>query len=724
MNKTLRLKFLTGILLAVAAVVMVVIFTMLLLPDLFQVFEAKTLDWRYVERLEKLYSDRQGAQIEDIIIIDIDNRSLDKLGPFQQWPRSYHAQIVDFISSGGALAVGFDVLFMEPDKKSEIDEDFVRATSNASIVYHAMAFSSANPDAFLYPMTEPPEGFKVEKFTLNHPQLNQNFNTVDRMDGKIVDLYNASAGIGFANFSPDNDSVIRTMPLFLNFADRQYMSLSLAMVLGILGVNPQDVEIKPGDKINIYSPDNQNEALVQIPIDENGRMLINYQGTFQTFRYISYYDVLMQRVPAEFFENRIVLVGTSAAGLSDIRPVPFQDVFPGVEIHANIIYNMLTQEYVRRQNQTFLFINLILLALATALVAIVLKPWLSALCSILIAAGYSFSTAWIFAHDAYWLEMVRPVLTVFFAYLFVFIYRYIDEEKNKRYIKNIFQYYSSATVVNEILKRPEMLKLGGERRIATAFFSDIKSFTTVSEMLSPEDLVAQLNEYLSAMTKVVLKYNGYLDKYEGDAIMAIFGIPVHQDDHAERACLAALEMQEILVELRKKWDRENKPQFYVRIGINSGPMIAGNIGGDERGDYTVIGDSVNLASRLEGANKSYYTDIMISEFTRELLPEKIIVRELDYIRVKGKTKPVQIFELIDKDRKSLSTQELVMLDEFAKGLAAYRKKNWDNAMSFFQKAQLGDKEDGPSKVFAERCSYYKNNPVPFDWDGVFEMKTK
>jgi len=320
--------------------------------------------------------------------------------------------------------------------------------------------------------------------------------------------------------------------------------------------------------------------------------------------------------------------------------------------------------------------------------------------------------------------MVRPFIAVIFSYLFVYVYRFINEERDKQRLKKMFQHYLTASVVDEMLEKPELLKLGGEKRFATALFSDVENFTPLSENMPPEEMVAQLNEYLTAMTKIILKYEGYLDKYEGDAIMAIFGIPVEQPDHAKRACMAALEMQRKLVHLRNNWRKQNKPEFHVRIGINSGHMIAGNIGGIERFDYTVIGDSVNLASRLEGANKTYQTCLLLSEFTKKLLQDEFILRELDQIRVKGKTEPVCVFELISDNQNGVSDEMQKFLQEFHQGLQFYRNMKWELALKKFQRALKIKKNDYPAKIFIERCNYFKNNPVQKDWDGVFDIKTK
>ncbi len=733
--KSTKNKIITTVFLSLFAVSLLIIITEMMLPSLFTKFEAKTLDWRYSTRMKKLYRDRGGAPIDDILIVDIDRRSLEKLGPFSQWPRKYHADVIEYITSGNAYALGFDILFMEPSLKvnAEIDPELkvpiddaslIRATQRSDIVYHSISFSQADPNVFIYPMDRAPAGFAEERFTIELPEtVAARLKEHDRFDGKILKLYNAARGIGYANFDPDNDSVIRTMPLFQTFAGRQYFAFSLAIVYGLLNLSPEHIEVLPGERITLTPPGTTPEENVVIPIDKKGRMLINYMGAYKTFRYLPYYDVLMRRVPAEMFEGRIVLVGTSAAGLFDIRPVPMQGAFPGVEIHANIIYNILTENYITTVGKSLSYFLCIALVMLVSLMAIFLNPRISIPAALLLTIAYVLISFNLFAYRAIWIENIRPVLGVLVVSLTVYVYRYSEEDRNRRKIKGMFQYYLSQSVVDELIRNPQMLKLGGERRIATAFFMDIQNFTTYSEELTPEQLMAQLNEYLSAMTAIVLAYEGFLDKYEGDAIMAIFGVPVDQPDHALRACQAALEMQDVLTLLRKKWRDEGKPEFCARIGINSGPMIAGNIGGAQRFDYTVIGDAVNLASRIEGVNKIYGTNILVSEFTRQLL-DGIKTRELDFIRVKGKTEPVKIYEVIAPPQATLDESTVQKLERYARGLQLYRQKKWAEAIAEFEKCLRLDPGDGPSKVFIERCAYFRETSVLEDWDGVFEMESK
>jgi len=617
------------------------------------------------------------------------------------------------------------IRFAEQDIDRVADTMLVRATQKANNVVHALSFSKAEPEAFLYKMDAAPAGLDTLRFSYEFPaHVMAHFPQADRFDGKLIPLYNASQKLGFANFQPDDDSVIRKMPLFMNFAGRLYPSLAMAMVIYLYDIQPDQIEIRPGEFIRLTIKTSEGSDIRDIPIDNNGHLLINYKGSYQTFRYVSFYDVYTNRIPPEFFESKVVIVGASAAGLYDLRPVPFQSAFPGVEIHANMLCNILTQDYIYQNSKLISHITLILLCIAIGAIAPFFKMRINIPLILFIAAGFIYMTFIAFENNNLWVENVRPIIGIVFCYISVISYRYIDELKDKRKIKGMFQHYISATVVNELLKDPNMLKLGGERKVATAFFSDIKNFTTVSENLEPENLVAVLNEYLSVMTEIVLTYEGYLDKYEGDAIVAIFGIPVPQEDHALRACYAALDMQNELVELRKRWAKEGKPLFEKRIGINSGPMIAGNIGSKNRFDYTAIGDSVNLASRLEGANKMYGTSIMISEDTFQLIHEKIWCRELDFIRVKGKKRPVRIYEIIDRKSDNINPVLSSSLEYFVKGLEVYRNRDWIRAYNLFQKALSLNPADGPSQEFVRRCKIFIEHPRSEDWDGVFELRSK
>ncbi len=725
MQKNTLRRLCIGNLIGLATAVVIILFTEVLFPEFFENFEAKSLDLRYSAKVKKLEGSRNGQTIDDIVIVDIDNRSLNQLGRFQQWPRDYYTRIINFLSESGAIVIGFDILFMEHDIDHMADSLLVQATHKAGSVCHALSFSKAEPEAFLYKMEAPPAALNKSGFSyLFSNEIIKHFPQADRFDGKFFRLYNAAKKLGFVNFQPDNDSVIRKMPLFMNFAGELYPSLAMAMILYLYDVQNNDIEIKPGKFIRINRFSENNTDQIVIPIDDQGQILINYLGSYQTFRYISFYDVWSSRIPPEFFKGKVVLIGASAAGLYDLRPVPFQNAFPGAEIHANILCNIITQKFIHRTSKFVSCIILILLCMLISSIAYYFRIRINAPIILALSIGFVYSTFFLFKHYDLWVENIRPILGMVFCHIGILTYRYLDESKDKRKIKSMFQYYISATVVNELLKNPAMLKLGGEQKVATAFFADIKNFTCVAEDLEPEKLVSILNEYLSAMTDIILRYEGYLDKYDGDAIVSIFGIPVEQQDHAVRACNAALDMRKELVILRQMWKRQGKPAFEVRIGINSGPMIAGNIGGKDRFDYTAIGDNMNLASRLERANKIYGTSIIISEETFYLVHEKFWCRELDAIRVKGKNNPVRIYELLGRKTEEIDPIRSTAMEYFLKGLEIYRKRDWIHAFDMFQKALTLNPNDGPALEFMRRCKLFIENPRPANWDGVFEMTDK
>jgi adenylate cyclase len=463
-----------------------------------------------------------------------------------------------------------------------------------------------------------------------------------------------------------------------------------------------------------------------IPCDEKGKFFINYYGPAQTFPYYSLADVVLGKVPLYKFGDKIVLVGFTSRIYQDLYPMPFQDaLYPGVEIHATIIANMIQNDFLIKPEWTTFIIAALILAFGLLLGVIRHQKsplWGvgAALLSLAAVAGLAYGA---FRFGRIWLNVTYPSLFIVVDYLAITSYRYFTEERQKRTLKNAFQHYLSPKVVQSLLKNMTALKLGGERKPLTAFFSDIRGFTSISERLSPEQLVRFLNEYLSEMSQIVLQYEGTIDKYMGDAIMAFYGAPIAQADHAARACKTAVDMLVRLKELRVGWEARGLPAMDIGIGINSGDMSVGNMGSWERFDYTIMGDHVNLASRLEGINKEYGTNIVISQFTYALIQAApFTVRELDTVRVKGKNEPVTIYELIGYDGMYAHRQP--MFEKFREGLAAYQQRQWAPARAGFQEALRLDPLDQPAHIYLERCTAYLRTPPPDAWDGVFVLKTK
>jgi adenylate cyclase len=377
-------------------------------------------------------------------------------------------------------------------------------------------------------------------------------------------------------------------------------------------------------------------------------MFINFSGPKGSILTYSYVDVLNNRIDLSIFKNKIVLIGATASDLHDeqMTPISMGQPLPGVEIHANAISTILNNKFLVAENKTTAILIILLIGILTGLLFPWLKGWKSLILTIISIVGYYFMVAFYFEKGLI-LDAVFPPFTLILSYTAISLYQYMSVEKEKRQIKTAFSQYVEPTIINEILKDPSKLKLGGEKKELTIFFSDIKNFTTISEVLKPEILVTLLNEYFTEMANIILKNKGVVDKYIGDSIMVIWGAPLELENHAFFACKTALEMKNRLTELRKQWKTKNLPELEMRIGINTGKVVVGNMGSDKRFDYTVMGDPVNLASRLEGLNKEYGTEIIISRFTYEKVKNDFLCRPLGTVQVKGKKEPVEIYELVD-----------------------------------------------------------------------------
>jgi len=441
------------------------------------------------------------------------------------------------------------------------------------------------------------------------------------------------------------------------------------------------------------------------------------------------------------FEDKIVLIGSTMPEDKDILPVSMSkgkqkgdNLLYGVEFHANAIQNIINQDYILRLPEHFRILNIFVITIFFFFLSTFLKQLKTSSTLLLeflniIIAGtvlYAFYVVsnHLFKSNNIIMPVIGPTLSVVFGYFGSTAYHFILERKQKTMIKGMFSHYVSGTLVDQLVSNPEMLKLGGDRREMTVFFSDIAGFSTFSEKMEPEDLVNFLNEYLSAMTEIVIQQKGTLDKYEGDAIMAFWGAPIYLENHAFLGCKAALLMQKKLEELKKGWAKENQPDIFVRMGINTGAMVVGNIGGKNRFDYTVMGDNVNLASRLEGANKQYGTSLMISEQTYVQVKDEIITRELDLIIVKGKTKPITVYELIALKDEVLDESKLNCYKNYKDGISSYKNKEFKSGIEYFKKALEFLPGDPPSVLYLQRCENYIVNPPASDWDGVYVMTTK
>jgi len=718
-------------------------------PNFLSLLELKTLDLRFLSRGKM-------ATTGEVVLVAIDEKSLDELGRWP-WPRNRLAQLLDALVKYEARVVGFDIVWAEPDENSELRglSAVKRKLSDLNLTnrelqsYLSTAIKKADTDRiladsvarsrravlgyFFHFFAQESSGAKKEAPQENLPPLSYynlvkytseeatkvNLFAADYAQVNIPAISEAAEGAGYFNIFPDRDGTVRWVPLVIKYQDMHYCALSLAVLQKFLDNPPLALRIAEFGIEQIRLGD------LSIPTNEEGRMLINYRGPQKTFPHYSATDVIHGRVAADAFKGKIVLVGATAIGIYDIRVTPFDHVFPGLEVHANVVDSILKQHFLYRPNWVTLFdiLAILIIGLALGIVLPRVKALWGALAGGLVLFAFTLSAKFLFQEQGIWVNMTYPLLNLILTYLGITGYRYMTEEREKKKIRGAFQYYLTASVVDQMLKNPEKLKLGGEKKDLTVLFSDIRGFTSISERMTPETLVKFLNEYLTKMTDIVFKYDGLLDKYMGDALMAIWGAPLDQPDHAQRACYTALEMVDELWVLQKKWSAEGMPKLDIGIGINAGPMVVGNMGSERRFDYTVMGDSVNLGSRLEGLNKLYGTHVIVSEMTYERVREEILGRELDSVRVRGKDQPVRIYELLSRYAQA-SPQQQALVEEFHCALKEYKNRHWDGALRAFRSILTRHPHDGPVKLYMERCQTLKENPPPPDWDGVYTLTNK
>ena len=717
-------------------------------PHFLNILELKTLDARFHSR-GKIPTSNQ------VVLVTVDEKSLDELGRWP-WPRVRLAQLLDALVEAEVKVVGFDIVWAEPDENSQLkvlteikqklaelkvtnpdlnryvsellqkaDSDLILADSlarsqRAVLGYFFHFYPQERSGKQDRPAEEMPPltSFNMVKFTSEEAARVPLFEAA-HAEMNLPVLSRAADGAGYFNIFPDPDGTVRWAPLVIKYQDRFYCSLSLAVLQKYLDNPPLALRIAE------YGVDQIRLGKVTIPANEEGRLLINYRGPQKMFPHYSATDIIHERVSKNAFQGKIALVGATAIGIYDMRVTPFEHVYPGLEIHANVIDSILQGQFLHRPNWITL-VDILVIAVA-GLILGVLLPRFKAHWGALVGGALFLSVLglgqYLFENQGVWMNLTYPSLNLILIYLGITGYRYMTEEKEKKKIRGAFQYYLTASVVEEMLRNPDKLKLGGEKKDLTVLFSDIRGFTSISERMTPDGLVKFLNEYLTKMTDIVFKYDGLLDKYMGDAIMAIWGAPLDQPDHVRRACLTALDMVEELHRLQKKWSEEGMPFLNIGIGVNAGPMVVGNMGSDRRFDYTVMGDSVNLGSRLEGLNKLYGTNIIVSEMTFDRVRDEFWGRELDLVRVKGKDQPGKIYELLSLV-KTASPEQRALAEGFHAALSEYRKRNWDKAREALQKVLAQFPQDGPAKLYLERCETLSKNPPPADWDGVYTMTTK
>jgi class 3 adenylate cyclase/CHASE2 domain-containing sensor protein len=652
--------------LLIGVVIIVIIVVLVKYTIIFDAIESKSLNVSFFmtdvfnrpeEISEGVYKISKGKGIRnDVVIFGFDEKSLVELGRYP-WKRSVYAQFLDNVNKNDQYrptGVLIDVLFTEVSDKNE-DNILVNALSrykDNTVIDLFADYSSQIPAesqeikqrmAMMEPLGIPAKDNAPQLVNVVTPPIKKIIES-GVIIGPVTTRYGTNPRLAAKEGA---DKTARRFSMVVKINDRYYPSAVLRMAMLYYQVKQEDLVVNMGENIILKGatiPETGERQDVVIPIDSQGALLIDFYGRPGTFQVRSFSDVVEGRVSQRYFKDKLLMVGVYAEGLQDVHNTPFGPMF-GIEMMSNAVTQLLNREFLHFSKDWVTILLVIVFGLLISYIVGRRSILLSYVATFVLAVVYFFVVIFLFDRSLYILNLSAPLVTAVITLFSMIVYRILTEEKEKKVIQGMFSNYVSKSVVDELIKHPEKLELGGEDKEITVLFSDIRGFTTLSERLTPQELVAHLNEYLSAMTDIIFQYEGTLDKYVGDEIMAFWNAPIEQANHADLACITALDQMKKLHELNNSWSAEKK--LNIGIGLNTGIMTVGNMGSKSRMDYTLMGDNVNLGARLEGTNKFYSTNIIISEYTYEKIKDKFLLRELDNIRVKGKKRPVKIYELID-----------------------------------------------------------------------------
>lgn len=697
-----------------------------------------------------------------IVIVGIDQKSLDAFGRWP-WPRDIIGKMIEKLERFGAKVTALDMTFhTQTDMENialmdRLDEEIVKERINVSNPEFYGKFgllrNNVSKDKALANSIEKAgnvvTGFFFEDIeknvsvtsekkiaieetlrpfrikTVRRDKTSRNADIWFKASGSepnIPIIQKAGAASGFLNAWTDIDGTIRSHPMIYQFNNDYYPSLALASIILYSGATTAtQLVFRHG---MLEGVDINGRFLATDPY---GRILLRYHGADSTFPVVSIADIMSQPVDNEEIrkkvEGKIAIVGATATSVYDLRVTPF-GITAGVEIQANAAAMALNLNAITKFGWQRLLD--VILALALGIFMLWALPRMGVLTGVvvtlLLMGGLGLFNFFHFTANSLWLDSVIPAVAIVMGFISVTTNQYISEQRSKRFIQGAFGRYLSPKVIHQIVENPDLLQLGGEKRVMTAFFSDVSGFTTISENLEPNELVTLLNDYLTKMTDVIHQFDGTVDKFEGDAIIAFWGAPLLIENHTELCMRAAVEMQREISASKEKWKKEWSTGLATRMGINTGPMVVGNMGSKERMDYTMMGDSVNLAARLEGANKYYGSKILVSEFSYQAAPPNtFLFRELDRVRVQGKKEAVRLYELIDTAEGATDEQRR-LAELFKEAVVVFRAKKFEEAKERFSACDKQSKEgDTACKLYIQRLNQLLSDPPPDDWDVVYDL---
>ena len=673
-----------------------------------------------------------------IVIVDIDERSLREEGHWP-WPRWKLAKLVRQLADAQAAVIGFDVVFAESeanpaealsrflnDNLVQQDKQLLESLDELAPSVHpdqvfATAVSTA-PVILGYVFTgdaDKPVGMLPAPLDLpDAPGIP--FYERESFVANLHELQDTALGGGFFSVQPDSDGVIRRAPLLARYQGELYPSLSLEVARAYLGLPPVELEIMQ-ETLEAVSL----EGMISIPTDGAGRVLVPYRGQSGSFPYVPATDILNGTVDPEVIRDAIVLIGTSAVGLVDMRATPVQSVYPGVEVHANIIAGILDETFVSQPPwvEGVDFVVLLVLGILLSIIFPRLTAGWLLVITLSVAGIYLFTYLYVWQQWGINISITVPVSTIFTLSAINMTYGFLQERRDLEILKDQFGQYVPPQVVEKISAQlGSGLSFEGETREITVLFADIRNFTELSEHLAANDLKRMLNYYFTEMTGIIFEHGGTIDKYIGDLVMAFWGAPLFDPQHRVHALETSMAMLKRLESMQSELRERDWPEFKIGIGINTGPMNVGDMGSRFRRSYTVIGDSVNLGSRLEGLTKYYGVSCIASEFTISDI-EGILFRKLDVVRVKGKDTAVTIFEPVGKTAE-LDSGLIEQVEQHENALAAYFERDWEKAGRLFSDLNRRYPEQQLYALYLDRLDQFRSNEPPAEWDGVFTHKAK
>lgn len=719
-------------------------------------YAGKWLPMRALSQLDLwLYDTRLAATMPNtvdkrIVVVDIDEKSLAAIGRWP-WRRDYLARMMDQLFDRYKVSVvGFDIVFAEKDdssgltvlrqlgrqelaanadyqallpqleQKLDYDQLLAEHLRGRAVVlgYFFSGEADSNKVGLLPPPVLPAGAFKGK---------NVSYASATGYGANLPILMQNAASSGHFVPTVDSDGVTRRVSMLAEIDGAFYEPLSLAMVRTYLNY-PKIEPLFPNNGVGGKSDTVEilKVGPLRIPVDPELRALVPYRGAGHSFLYVSAVDVLNGAVKAEDLAGKMVLIGTTAAGLNDLRVAPVDHVYPGVEVHANLIAGLLDMKIPSQPGYLLAAEVLQLLLIGGTMIYALLRlsPLKASLVTLLVLVLTVVGNFSLWSRQSLALPLASSLVLIGGLYALNMAYGYFFETRNKRQMASLFGQYIVPELVEKMSEDPEKYTMEGQSRELTVLFSDVRSFTSISESMDPKELTRFMNEFLTTLSEVIRsQYLGTIDKYMGDCVMAFWGAPFYDPDHAKNAVLAAMAMQQAIRELGPKLKQKGWPEIHIGVGVNTGRMTVGDMGSQIRKAYTVMGDSVNLASRLEGVTKQYGVGILVGETTREATVNDIVYREIDKVRVKGKEEPVSIFEPMGPvetvDQKVINEIHL-----YHQALKLYRQQNWDWCEMQWLSLKQRNPNDKLCDVFLARLQHFRKNPPPEDWDGVYEFETK